>query len=476
MGCDSTRKVKLRDEDIGDTIDAAWGWLPKGIARDAQVEPLRDIYDLKKEVKDLEHVVEDHDDALEVERAKVKELEEQLSALQLQLKLAHVASKRPCHDPATDPVARPSSPPTTAPLPARATSGLMSRLSAPTPMSTEGQSAPSDAAYGIPEGWESDSSIRKTYELDRAQHVAEQPKKKCKKLHGTPNTVNGLAIARESAISAYLAASPLHTINDPALQRQIALIEAQYIGPHMDLPGTVHPPYPGEGVIIPLGDPPISETGLLPPGLSTSQPAGYLDLDSQLRLLDLFGSTDQWSNLVDARECLTPQSTSLRLSITGPYPVGGRAGPDIPLTEITRWLACYAGITHEQVARIEQYVQCSLTGAAFSAATQEGQQKVLKTSHMRAAVPQPLTHTQLDQELACFQPSPQAEDPAVEAMLRKDTGLVNQAETPASGEAAPPHPTTPADAEVPPEESRAPPAPYDDDGHRIGITRGRHHG
>ncbi|KAF8503002.1 hypothetical protein JB92DRAFT_3123579 [Gautieria morchelliformis] len=46
------------------------------------------------------------------------------------------------------------------------------------------------------------------------------------------------------------------------------------------------------------------------------------------RLLDLFGSTDQWSSFVNARECLTPQSTSLWLSIMGPNPVGGRAGPD----------------------------------------------------------------------------------------------------------------------------------------------------
>ncbi|KAF8503023.1 hypothetical protein JB92DRAFT_3123524 [Gautieria morchelliformis] len=150
----------------------------------------------------------------------------------------------------------------------------------------------------------------------------------------------------------------------------------------------------------------------------------------KLRLLDLFGSTDQWSSFVDARECLTPQSTSLQPSIMGPYPMGGRAGPDIPLAEIVRWLACYAGVTCERVTHIEQYVQRSITGVVFSAPAREGQQKVLETSHVRAAVPRPFTHAQLDQELARFRPPPQAEDLAVEAMLHEDAGPITQAEPP----------------------------------------------
>ncbi|KAF8509086.1 hypothetical protein JB92DRAFT_3120185 [Gautieria morchelliformis] len=216
------------------------------------------------------------------------------------------------------------------------------------------------------------------------------------------------------------------------------------------------------------------------------------------RLLNLFGSTDQWSSLVDAREVLTPHVSDatgehdtrgrgvghfshvvrlikvfpaqgcprvqvLRLSITGPFPVEDRAGSDIPLAEIARWLARYVGVTRKRVAHIEHYVQRSITGAAFSVAAREGQQKVLETSHVRAAVPRPLTHAQLDQELARFRPPPQTEDPAVEAMLREDTGLITQADTTASGDANQPHPITTDDAEVPPEESRAPPAPYDDD-------------
>ncbi|KAF8513616.1 hypothetical protein JB92DRAFT_3116229 [Gautieria morchelliformis] len=98
------------------------------------------------------------------------------------------------------------------------------------------------------------------------------------------------------------------------------------------------------------------------------------------------------------------------------------AGPDIPLAEIAWWLARYAGVTRKRITRIEQYVQCSLMGAAFSAAPHEGQQNVIKTSHMRAAAPLLLTHAQLDQELASIRPPPPADDLAIEAMICEDMG------------------------------------------------------
>ncbi|KAF8531320.1 hypothetical protein JB92DRAFT_3105141 [Gautieria morchelliformis] len=375
-----TRKVKLKDEDIGDTINVAWGWFPRAIVHDARVEPLRDVHELKKEVKDLGRAVEDHDDALEAKCAKVKELEEQLNALQL----THAASKRPCHDLATDPVAGHSSPCATAPLSARAALGLASQISAPTPTSMEGQSTPSNAAYDILDGWESDSSIWKTYDADRAQHIGEQLKKKHKKLYGTPNTYNGLAIARESVISAYLAVSPSHTINDPALQRQVAASSTR--NPKWDcfviasstlfdivaiLKGWIHNPEGIPSAIRDNADGTLSladmDVWMWLKALAPRVKGVASPLKS--RLFDLFSSMDQCPRFIDARECLIPQSTSLRLSITGPYPMRGWTGPDILLAEIAWWLAHYAGVTCERVACIEHYVQGSLTGAAFSAAT-----------------------------------------------------------------------------------------------------------
>ena len=59
-----------------------------------KVDVLHDFHNLKKEVRDLKNVVRDHDNPLNTEHIKTKDLEEQLQALQC----THAASKRPRPD------------------------------------------------------------------------------------------------------------------------------------------------------------------------------------------------------------------------------------------------------------------------------------------------------------------------------------------------------------------------------------------
>jgi hypothetical protein len=100
-------------------------------------------------------------------------------------------------------------------------------------------------------------------------------------------------------------------------------------------------------------------------------------------LISLFSKPGQWSNLVDLRECLTPQADTLRASITTPFPIKRQDISMIPLSEIARWLARYGGLTPDRMPHIEAYVACHLSKAVHNSAALEGQ----KPCHISSMAP-----------------------------------------------------------------------------------------
>jgi hypothetical protein len=62
-------------------------------------------------------------------------------------------------------------------------------------------------------------------------------------------------------------------------------------------------------------------------------------------LISLFSKPGRWSGLVEPWECLTPQTETLRGSVTSPFLIAGRDTATIPHSEIARWLATYGGLT-----------------------------------------------------------------------------------------------------------------------------------
>ena len=95
-------------------------------------------------------------------------------------------------------------------------------------------------------------------------------------------------------------------------------------------------------------------------------------------LISLLSEAGRWSDLVEARECLTPQAETLQGSITSPFPIKDRDTSTIPLAEIARWLAQNGGLTPDRVPRFKAYVARLLSKKAYNSAAIEGQQRMTK--------------------------------------------------------------------------------------------------
>ena len=153
--------------------------------------------------------------------------------------------------------------------------------------------------------------------------------------------------------------------------------------------------------------------------------------DATLRapLISLFSEAGRWSDLVGARESLTPQAETLRASITSPFPIKDRDTSTIPLAEIARWLAQFGGLTPDRVPRIEAYVARLLSKKAYNSAAIEGQQRIKKGATRAAkrartkASSTMVSIDQLDRELAAARPPSPPPDPAASAAWHQDNGL-----------------------------------------------------
>jgi hypothetical protein len=53
-------------------------------------------------------------------------------------------------------------------------------------------------------------------------------------------------------------------------------------------------------------------------------------------LISLFSEPGRWSDLIDPRECLTPQGDTLRFSIMSPFPIAGHNTSTILLGKIAK--------------------------------------------------------------------------------------------------------------------------------------------
>ena len=191
-------------------------------------------------------------------------------------------------------------------------------------------------------------------------------------------------------------------------------------------------------------------------------------------LVSLFSEPGRFNDLVEARECLTPQGDTLRSSITTEFPIGGRDTSTIPMAELAKWLARYGGITPNRVPRIEAYVARLLSKKAYNPAAIEGQQRMTKGATRAAkrartkASSTTISAAQLDRELAAARPPSTPPDPAAAAAWHLDNGLAlpDHLET----EAGPNTRGTGSSTEVAPAElagasqpeTRPPPAPYTD--------------
>jgi hypothetical protein len=123
-------------------------------------------------------------------------------------------------------------------------------------------------------------------------------------------------------------------------------------------------------------------------------------------LISLFSEPGRWIDLVDTRECLTPQGDTLRSSITSTFPIVGSDTSTIMLAEIARWLARCGGLTPDHVLRVEAYVMCFLSKEVCNPAALEGQQQMKKAvtraakrAHTMVSVTM-VTANQVDRELA----------------------------------------------------------------------------
>jgi hypothetical protein len=182
-------------------------------------------------------------------------------------------------------------------------------------------------------------------------------------------------------------------------------------------------------------------------------------------LVSLFSEPGRFNDLVEARECLTPQGDTLRSLVTSDYPIGGRDTSTIPMVELAKWLARYGGITPDRVPRIEAYVAHLLSKKAYNPAAIEGQQRMHKGATRAAkrgrtkASSTMVTTDQLDRELAAARPQSPPHDPAASAAWHQDNGLA----LPDHLSAAPHPAATPAElAGAPQPDPRPPPGPYTD--------------
>jgi hypothetical protein len=168
------------------------------------------------------------------------------------------------------------------------------------------------------------------------------------------------------------------------------------------------------------------------------------------RLHDLFSVTGQWWALVTPSDIRIPVGDTMHASITGTFPIQGRASHDIPLDEIAGWLARHAGLTKLLASRVENFVQRGTTGAAFSAAARIGQRKqatAARRDRAKWTASLQATRTQLDQDLVTARgPSP-ADDPAAEEAFRQEMGIDIPVDSPAND----PGPSSRVTASAPPE-------------------------
>jgi hypothetical protein len=138
-------------------------------------------------------------------------------------------------------------------------------------------------------------------------------------------------------------------------------------------------------------------------------------------LISLFSEPGRFNDLVEARECLTPQGDTLRSSITSAFPIAGRDTSTIPLVKLAKWLARCGGITPDRVPRIEAYVARFLSKKAYNPAAIKGQQRMKNASTRTAkrartkASMQTVTAEQLDRELAAARPPSPPPDLAASA-------------------------------------------------------------
>jgi hypothetical protein len=146
-------------------------------------------------------------------------------------------------------------------------------------------------------------------------------------------------------------------------------------------------------------------------------------------LISLFSKPGRFNNLIEARECLTPQGDTLRSSITSAFPIAGRDMSTIPLVELAKWLAHCGGITPDRVPHIEAYVACFLSKEAYNPAAIEGQQRMKKvstrtTKRARTKVSaHTVTAEQLNRGLAATQPPSPPPGPAASVAWHQDNGL-----------------------------------------------------
>jgi hypothetical protein len=154
-------------------------------------------------------------------------------------------------------------------------------------------------------------------------------------------------------------------------------------------------------------------------------------LSASLRapLISLFSKPGWWINLIDSRECLTPQGDTLRLSIMSPFPIGGHDMSTIPLGELSRWLARCSGLTPDRVPRIGAYVMPLLSKEAYNPTAIKGQQQMKEATTSASkcartkASPLTVTVNQLDHELASARPTSPPHDPAASVAWHHNNGL-----------------------------------------------------